>query len=274
MTTVKSLQDDLGSEIASLKKRFIERWLPADPNLGPEAFEHDVKAFCVLAHAVFEEFAEELSLLAMESARLAWRSRRFSHGTIALLCGYKRTVEFVDNDFEDQQRVRDQVESGIERCRASHNYTISQNHGFSRAYLRSLFTPVGVDVPDDASLLQSLSELAEARGSFAHSRANSAHFGKRRSARRPMTPERAQEIVEGSLLLCEALARRVSSLTVRGQEGLQWPKWCRPDGPSKWRPRRPGRKAYWTKPTRREESLTSVEMPVETAIVQGDPEVC
>lgn len=249
MTTVKSLQEDLNIEISSLQERFINRWLPANPDLGPIHFEHDVKAFCVLAHAVFEEFVEELSLLAMEYARLAWRSRRFSHGTIALLCGYKRTVEFVDSDQEDQERVRDQVDKGIEKSRSAHHYTISHNHGFSRAYLRSLFTPVGVDVPDDPGLLQSLGELAEARGSFAHSRSNSAHFGRRKSARKPMTPERAQEIVESCLLLCEALARRVGALTAPGLEGLQWPKWCGPNGPSRWRPRRPKRKVGVVQPS-------------------------
>lgn len=243
--SVKNLQDDLDIELSSLQKRFIDRWVPADPLLGPADFEHDVKAYCVLAHAAFEEFVEELSILAMKSALVAWNTRRFSYGTMALLCGYKRTIEFVDSDTDRQDRIRDQFDFGIAKSVSSHHYAISQNHGFSRAYLRALFTPVGVDIPDDASLLQSLSELAEARGSFAHSRSNSAHFGKRKSARRPMTPERAQEIVDSCLLLCAALARRVSALSVPGQEGLQWPKWCGPNGPSRWRPRRNKRNRRW-----------------------------
>lgn len=236
--SVKNLHDVLDTELSSLHKRFIDRWVPADPLFGPADFEHDVKAYCVLAHAAFEEFVEELSILAMDSALLAWNARRFSCGSIALLCGYKRTIEFVNSDVDNQARIRDQVDTGMAKSVSSHHYAISQNHGFSRAYLRALFTPVGIDIPEDPSLLQSLSELAEARGSFAHSRSNSAHFGKRKSAKRPMTPERAQVIVESCLQLCAALARRVSALSVLGQEGLQWPKWCGPNGPSRWKPKR------------------------------------
>nr|WP_312660629.1 HEPN domain-containing protein [Stenotrophomonas geniculata] len=268
--SVKNLQDVLDVELSSLHKRFIDRWVPVDPLFGPADFEHDVKAYCVLAHAAFEEFVEELSMLAMNSALLAWNARKFSYGSIALLCGYKRTIEFVNSDADHQVGIRDQVDSGIAKSVSSHHYAISQNHGFSRVYLRALFTPVGVDIPEDATLLQSLSELAEARGSFAHSRSNSAHFGKRKSAKRPMTPERAQMIVESCLQLCAALARRVSALSVPGQEGLQWPKWCGPNGPSRWRPKRNKRNRRWKAAVAKKGATEVSALPAEPEAAQSE----
>lgn len=209
MTTVSQFRSDLGAEIDSLRERFIAPWMPAKPEHAPDQFQHDVKAFCVLAHAAFEEYAEQLSLLAMRSAEDAWKSKRFSYSTIALLCSYGVSIKYEDSDTKDQSRFFDQVRVGFEEVLQSHSNVVSGNHGFSRRYLRSLFTPVGVDIPEDLVLLQSLGELAEARGSFAHSRAAAANYGRQRSAMRPMTPENADLAVRECLSLCDELGRRV-----------------------------------------------------------------
>ncbi|WP_414616956.1 HEPN domain-containing protein [Stenotrophomonas muris] len=211
MTTVSVYRQELGQEIDALSKRFIAPWMPVDPDHTPAMFEHDVKAFCVLAHAAFEEFVEDLTRLAMEEARQAWLAKRFSYATIALLGSYGPYVKISDDEKQPQKRLFDQVREGLNKGVNAHGNVIANNHGFSRPYLRSLFTPIGVDVPEDPDLLQSLQDLANARGSFAHTKAIEAKYGEARApknALRPMMPEKAAEAVQRCLLLCDELAKR------------------------------------------------------------------
>ncbi|WP_447904104.1 HEPN domain-containing protein [Stenotrophomonas geniculata] len=212
MTTVSMHRQDLGKEIGYLSNKFISPWIPVDPDHRPDMFEHDVKAFCVLAHAAFEEFVEDLSRLALEDARNAWIGKRFSYATIALLGSYGPYVKISDDEKKPQKRLFDQVREGLDKGVKAHGKVIADNHGFSRPYLRSLFTPIGVDVPEDPVLLQSLQDLANARGSFAHTKAIEAKYGEAsapKSALKPMMPEKAEQAVRTCLLLCDVLAERV-----------------------------------------------------------------
>jgi len=49
------------------------------------------------------------------------------------------------------------------------NY-ITGNHGASLKYLLKLLIPVGIDIPENLSLLNSLQKLAEYRGAYAHTK--------------------------------------------------------------------------------------------------------
>lgn len=53
-----------------------------------------------------------------------------------------------------------------------HERNISENHGTSLKYLLKLLIPVGIDIPDELNLLNSLQQLAQYRGSYAHSQGN------------------------------------------------------------------------------------------------------
>lgn len=50
--------------------------------------------------------------------------------------------------------------------------TVKDNHGASLKYILKLLIPVGIDVPNDLNLLNSLQKMAKYRGSFAHSQGN------------------------------------------------------------------------------------------------------
>ena len=50
--------------------------------------------------------------------------------------------------------------------------TVKDNHGASLKYILKLLVPIGIDVPNDLNLLNSLQKLAEYRGSYAHSQGN------------------------------------------------------------------------------------------------------
>ncbi|WP_439699199.1 HEPN domain-containing protein [Mucilaginibacter sp. AW1-7] len=47
---------------------------------------------------------------------------------------------------------------------------VTNNHGASLKYLLKLLIPVGIDIPDNLSLLNSLQKLAEYRGIYAHTK--------------------------------------------------------------------------------------------------------
>jgi hypothetical protein len=209
MADLNQLLAGLSGEIAGLETRFISKWIPADPSVLPSEFEHDVKAFCVLAHAAFEEFVEEISLIVMKSAKDAWLNQRFSKAAMAMLLAYQPKLEIVEDESQRQERIFDQIRKHLDDCVAAHSIALSKNHGFSLKYLRSILTPVAIDIPeDDIQMMASLKELTEARGSYAHSLAKQALYGQWKRAGRPMVPESARDAVSDCLALCKELANR------------------------------------------------------------------
>lgn len=213
MADVNQLLTDLQSEIAGLEGRFISKWLPADPTIQPEAFEHDVKAFCVLAHAAFEEFAEDIALIVVQAAKDAWLNQRFSKASVAMLLAYSSKLDIVEEEATKQSKVFDQIRTKLDECAAAHSVALSRNHGFSLKYLRNILTPVAIDIPeDDVQLMASLRDLTEARGSYAHSLAKRAIYGQWKRAGRPMVPEAARDTVADCLKLCSELAKRVRAV--------------------------------------------------------------
>jgi RiboL-PSP-HEPN len=211
MPTIAELQQELNTEINALENRFLSKWIPAQPEHLPDDYQHDVKAYCVLAHATFEEYAEEISLRALKSAEDAWLSKKFSRATIPLLLYYRAELKVVEEEDEQQERIFDLVRKNIEECKVKHSIALSNNHGFSLKYLRKIFTPVGVDIPDTVKLMESLRELADARGSYAHSQAKQAMYGQWKRAKRSMEPERAKAAVLDCIELCEYLTKSLDA---------------------------------------------------------------
>lgn len=214
MPTVADLQKELTAEINALETRFLSRWIPAQPSHFPDDFQHDVKAYCVLAHAAFEEFVEDLSLAALTAAKNAWSSKKFSVSTVSLLLSYGGLVTASEDEETSQDRIFDQVRKAIDDCVDRHSKILANNHGYSLKYLRKILTPIGVDIPADIRLMASLRELADARGSYAHSQAKRAMYGEWKRADRPMAPEKAKTAVGDCLDLCKQLAGEVHKICV------------------------------------------------------------
>lgn len=213
MANIQQLFAELTEEIEGLESRFIFKWLPADPSVLPGDFEYDVKAFCVLAHAAFEEFAEEISLTAVKAAKDAWSNQKFSKAAVAMLLAYGSKLDIVDNESVKQDKLFDQIRKKLDDCGAAHSIALSKNNGFSLKYLRNILTPVAIDIPEDkVQMMASLKELTEARGSYAHSLAKQALYGQWKRADRPMVPESARDTVADCLKLCNELANRVPSV--------------------------------------------------------------
>jgi hypothetical protein len=212
MPTLAELKSILDEEIRVLDERFMKRWIPALPEHAPDEFQHDVKAFCVLAHAAFEEFAEDVSLIAVKNARDAWLAKKFSPATVALLGAYTFVLDISDDEDVAQERIFDQVRKALDAHIDRHSKSISSNHGFSLKYLRSMLLPVGIDIPDSVKHIASLRELADARGSYAHTRANRALYGQWKRADRPMEPEKAKNAVYDCLELCGLVVGKLEAI--------------------------------------------------------------
>jgi hypothetical protein len=210
--TAPGLLAALEAQVSTLESKFLVQWIPAQPAHTPSAFEHDVKAYCVLAHAAFEEFVESISMLAASEARDAWLARKPYLPVKALLLAYDFRLSILEDESEPQDRFFDQVRKGLDDCISKHSRALENNHGFSRRYLRSVLTPVAIDVPEDPSWMSSLTELSEARGSYAHKIAADALYGRSRKAQRPMTPEKAKQTVQDCLNLCREIKSRVEKL--------------------------------------------------------------
>lgn len=214
MADTDALIDNLKKEVDKLESKFLTTWIPAKPEHTPDEFEHDIKAYCVLAHAVFEEFAEEISLAGMEESKKAWLRKQPIRGTFALLSAYGFQVDIKEKEDEEQENLFDQIRKGLDESKAKHSSALSNNHGFSLKYLRKILTPIGIDIPNEVKLLASLRDLADARGSYAHSQAQRALYGQWKQAKRPMTPEQARATVSDCVELCEKLADKLKTMII------------------------------------------------------------
>jgi len=211
------LVDELENHVEGLRARFLAPFLPTDPAHRPQDYEHDVKAACVLAHAAFEEFVEQVSLHVMSKSLDAWQTERKANDALLALClrhGVSISIEEDEDKF--QPTCFDQVRLALDEAKKRHSKSINDNHGFSIKYLRSALTPVFINPPDDLRLTQSLKTLTAARGSFAHSAARNAEFtpsAKATRVRSTLSPEDAWDAITDCVLLCKEIARDASKFT-------------------------------------------------------------
>lgn len=211
MENVEKAFASLVKEVKELESRYIGGYLPANPEVKPEDFEHDVKAFCVLAHAALEEFVEALSDALMVKLINQFLEKKITLSTASFLLAYGRGISVEDDEAESQASCFNQIRLTLDEGKKQHSKILMDNHGFSVRYLRSILTPVGLNVPS-TPLLDSVKKLADARGTFAHSRAKLALYGGYRAAKTPMVPEEAQTIVNDCLDLCDGLKKQAESL--------------------------------------------------------------
>jgi hypothetical protein len=207
--SIKVLEVDLATHLGKLEAKFIQGFFPVQPQHKPADYEHEVKAFCVLAHAAFEEYAEQVSMLIMRAAIDAWRTQREVTDPLISLClFYKVEILHVDDEKQVQPTCFDLMRVALENAKALHSTAIHKNHGFSLKYLRAALTPVFINVPSRAKFDASLKTLAAARGSFAHGASRDASYSSTpqgRKADRSIAPEEARAVVADCLELCREI---------------------------------------------------------------------
>jgi hypothetical protein len=179
--------------------------------------EDDVKAFCVLSHAAFEEFFEKLAIKTVNNSYKKYKSKVFINtiptnqteldiinsnisqliktlvlsSAFSIYSNTSNTLKTHKSKLELASELQGAgstltLQDVIELTKKTDSYTkeilketirffdshVEQNHGASLKYLLRLLIPVGIDIPDDLSLLNSLQKLANYRGTFAHTRGN------------------------------------------------------------------------------------------------------
>lgn len=211
MTKFDELYKSLDEEIMNLKSRYIMGHIPAKPESGPDVFSYDVKAFCLMSHASFEEFVEAVSETVMSEIESDFLNKKIKLSTACFILNYGRGSHVQANEREEQVRCFDAIRDTITYGKKTHSDKLESNHGFSIKYLRSVLAPIGINVPVEDKML-SVKKLADARGTFAHTMAKTAMYGDYKKANKVMTPEEAKEIVEDCLSMCSEIRERAKNI--------------------------------------------------------------
>lgn len=168
MVSIKESLDKLELYLLELEDKYID--VHKDPLESPEKYKLDVRSFCVLSHAAFEEFVENICLYTLNEIEEKFaNTQRISYSTLCLLhfCGNIKTID--DDSWEDNDRVYDYLLKHL-RCIKSDfsKYIMNQNHGVGLKYLKKLLVPLGLYMPLDVKHLTALNNLAQSRGGYAH----------------------------------------------------------------------------------------------------------
>ena len=191
-----SLATEIGileANVNHLRGRFISRFLPADPATPPSDYELDVKAFCVLSHAQIEEFIETLALKAMAHSHNEWMSNKRLTAPIVSVAIQLKLAKQIDVEKKDIETVYSLLLETFDQAKRSFSHEIFSNHGISIKYLKNIVLRLGIDLPQDPNLLNSLEQLSKARGEYAH-------HGRTRTI---LSPEDANQYVADCLRICK-----------------------------------------------------------------------
>ena len=164
--TFKELED----HILELAIKYIAPH--TNPLENPVDYNLDVHSFCILCHAAFEEFLEDVTLYSVDKIEREFNSK---------------LRKFNDEKKWDNTKLNDYLSTRLrERKSELSKYAIQDNHGIDVKYMRKLLTPIGIDVPQNAQELVSLVILKNIRGMYAHSFARN---------KKTLAPEDAQNAV-------------------------------------------------------------------------------
>lgn len=179
--------NDLENHILELGIKYIE--LHNDPLENPNDYKLDVNSFCILCHAAFEEFLEDVTLYSIDHIEREFNSkiRKISYATICLLHFDEHPLGLTEDQKWESNYLNDYLSKRLaERKSELSKYAIKENHGIDIKYLRKLLLPIGIDVPRDIKELGSLNILKNIRGTYAHSFART---------NKPLSPEDAMNAV-------------------------------------------------------------------------------
>jgi hypothetical protein len=170
MTDYNSLYNALRSYISKLEVNFISKHLPVNFAALPQSYDLDVRAYCVLSHAAFEQFVEQVCDGLAKDACDAWfHYSHCSQPLLALMAFSETRLKIERDEAMPEKRFYDRIRLASEDARIKlSQLTTEDNHGVSKKYLRPMLLPVGINVPEDVVWTASLANLANIRGECAH----------------------------------------------------------------------------------------------------------
>lgn len=165
--------------------------------------ELDMRSYCVLSHAAFEEFAETVASFALEETINRFiNSQEISLG----LCTVLHFGVSKSDSVEDIEILYDYISDTLKSIKSAMSTEIRKNnHGTSMKYLKKMLLPLGIAIPRNPLLSSSLEQLANHRGVFAH------NFSNARIKTVP-SPIDLQKYVEDVNSLMEQLYKRVDNI--------------------------------------------------------------
>ena len=168
MVNIQESLDKLELYLLELEDKYID--IHKDPLENPEAYKLDVRSYCVLSHAAFEEFVENVCLYALNEIEDKFvNTQRISYSTLCLLHfnGNNKTID--DDSWNNNDRIYDYLLAQLKSIKSVFSkYIVNQNHGVGIKYLKKLLIPLGLYTPLDIKHLTSLDNLTQYRGGYAH----------------------------------------------------------------------------------------------------------
>jgi hypothetical protein len=186
---------ELNKYINKLKNIYINRYIGIV--VGPNKYEFDVKSFCILAHAAFEEYFEFISTKLFENCISNFiNNNKFSQITIGLIaanCNNDLKMNIDSDDTNPEKDVIDYLKTLVGDIRPRMTSLVKRNNGISPRYIRKLLLPNTINISNRTTLINSLKELSKHRGDYAHNM----------MITRPLGPEDARDYVNDVILICE-----------------------------------------------------------------------
>jgi hypothetical protein len=190
MTEFDEKYDELKAYISELEKKFIDRFLSSGLETNPEEYELDIRAYCILSHAAFEDYFEQIAEGVMIKGLEKWYSpsREITPPLLALAAYSEKRIGYNEKKteipFDQLREIFDETKTKLStRIR-------KENHGISVEHLANMLLPVGLYIKQDVNLRNSLDKLVKQRGLYAHQGRLKKHPGSRncKKLRRRLSP--------------------------------------------------------------------------------------
>lgn len=225
MTDIDKLYNDTEKYIEELEFKFLNKYL-TNPTSTPIDFNNDVKSYCILSHAAFEDFVETLALAVMEKTIHNFTFQHKITQPLITLMHFKSTdggsyLSKLDDNLKSPPITSfDYIREELKNIKNRFGKEIYNNHGVSLKYLLQMLIPLSIDVVNDVSLLSSLDSLAKERGFYAHK-----FLERSGTVKRSIAPEYAKTIVADCLKLCDDIRIKANAITdVTGTLSSSFPK--------------------------------------------------
>lgn len=169
MINIEEALGKLELYILELEEKYIDSH--QDPLENPDDYKFDIRSYCLLAHAAFEEFVENICLYILDEIEDKFtNSDRISYSTLCLV-HFKGSPKSIDNDkWGNNDRIYSYFLGQLKEIKTNFSqYIMEHNHGVGLKYLKKLLIPLGIDLPAEINSQNALELLVKFRGSYAHS---------------------------------------------------------------------------------------------------------
>ncbi|WP_139362313.1 HEPN domain-containing protein [Hymenobacter sp. CRA2] len=200
---IESTFDDLFKSLVELENKFVVAHAK-NPLAAPNDYDLDVKAYCVLAHAAFEEYIEQVGIIVAKAIVENYKYRQVVNDALLMLVHSQASYIslYKEGPPESIDTVFDYLRNKLEELVENFEKSIDRSHGFGYKYVDKVLVPLAIDLTKDSTLLASYKSLTKERGAYAHKRNQYGVFY------RSIAPEKAQDIVGDCLLICDDIRKK------------------------------------------------------------------